>query len=177
MSLLRYTLIMCLSLPMSVSANEFEKFVKASDVTMNNCQQTSISVMAFINVADVGFFMPDCQQRPAYSGNKQLSFIYHRSIDAEDFVEAAETLIKRNVSADIYQQIEPDLNQFNSGYEDVDEGDRYDIRLITDELFLLKNNKILAKSNSALLGEMYFRIWFGEKPFKQDIKSKLLTPK
>ncbi|MTI63469.1 chalcone isomerase family protein [Methylophaga sp.] len=157
-------------------ADVFSSQVQTQYGQLEKCSQTQISVMKFIDVADAALYSSDCTQLPALTSDLQLSFIYHRDIAAEDFIEAAETLLERNLSATEFQQIEQDLAQFNTGYESVAEGDRYDIRRNQDGLSLFKNNRLVSQHASTTLGQRYYQIWFGDKPFNDKLKQALLEP-
>jgi hypothetical protein len=157
-------------------AEAFSSRIETEHGPLAKCSQTEISVMKFINVADAALYSSDCDQLPALTDEIQLSFIYHREIAAEDFIEAAETLLKRNLSAAEFEQIKADLAQFNTAYESVAEGDRYDIRRSASGLSLFKNDRLLGQHASDSLGQRYYQIWFGDKPFNNALKESLLQP-
>ncbi|GEM_PF-2047307 len=157
-------------------ADAFSSHVETDFGQLSKCSQTEISVMKFIHVADAALYSSDCSRLPGLTNELQLSFIYHREIAAEDFIEAAETLLKRNLSAAEFEQIETDLEEFNAAYESVAEGDRYDIRRNQNELLLFKNNRLVGQHASSALGQYYYQIWFGDKPFNDKLKSSLLEP-
>lgn len=155
-------------------AQPFQPQVATESQTLFQCSQTSVSAMMFIDVADAALFSSDCSTLPRLAEEVQISFIYHREFAAEDFIEAAETLLKRNLSKAEYQQIEADLNSFNEPYQDVVEGDRYDVRSTADGLKLLKNGEIISQNTSKILSKKYFKIWFGTQPFNKKLKKALL---
>ncbi len=156
--------------------NSFPDSVKTTSTPLEKCHETAIDVMVFIDVADVALYLADCNKLPETSGKKQLSFLYHRTIEGDDFVEAAETLLKRNLSSADYKAIEAELKRFNAAYEDVESGDSYDIRQMQNGLYLFKNGRQLAYSSSSLLAESYYQIWFGADPFNKVLKEQLLAP-
>lgn len=168
--------IIAIVLSQSSIAADFTDSVSTDEGVLSKCSQTEISVMKFIDVADAALYSSDCQQLPVLADDVQLSFIYHREIAAEDFIEAAETLLRRNLSASDYQQIEREMESFNAGYESVAEGDRYDIRRSNAGLALFKNQRLVSQHPSDRLGERYYAIWFGDNPFNQKLKQDLLQP-
>lgn len=168
-------LLPLLFVPVSL-AETFSSFIKTEDGELAKCSQTEISVMKFINVADAALYSSDCSRLPDLTENLQLSFIYHREIAGEDFIEAAETLLKRNLSDAEFSRIKTDLDEFNTAYESVAEGDRYDIRRNQNGLSLFKNGRLIGEHASMTLGQSYYQIWFGEKPFNDDLKQSLLEP-
>ncbi|SFJ94729.1 chalcone isomerase family protein [Methylophaga sulfidovorans] len=156
--------------------NSFPDSLPNTSPSLQKCHETAIDVMAFIDVADAALYLFDCNKLPEIRGEKQLSFLYHRAIKGADFVEAAETLLKRNLSVADYKAIEVELKRFNAAYEDVKDGDSYDIRQTQNGLYLFKNGRQLAHSSSSLLAESYYQIWFGTDPFDTDLKQDLLAP-
>lgn len=177
MMLKLFPMIMTILFSSVTSANNsFPDSVVDTSPSLQKCHETAISVMAFIDVADAAIYRPDCSKLPEIRGKKQLSFLYHRSIESSDFIEASETLLKRNLTAAEYRNIETELQQFNAAYEDVNAGDSYDIRQTQDGLYLFKNGRQLAHSPSSTLAESYYQIWFGADPFDTDLKEDLLAP-
>ncbi|WP_417499955.1 chalcone isomerase family protein [Methylophaga sp.] len=152
----------------------FQDTVKTTSSTLQKCNETSITVMAFVDVADAAFYLPDCNFLPDIAGEKQLSFYYHRSITADDFIEASETLLERNLTSTEYSKIEDELTRFNANYQDVEDGDVYDIRKTKSGLYLLKNGQQISHSSSIELTNFYYQIWFGPKPFNKGMKETLL---
>ena len=173
----RIRLTLCLLfLPLMTYAEDFPSNISLSNGQLQKCSQTEITVMMFIDVAKAALFSSDCAQLPRLTDELQLSFIYQRDFKGEDFVEAAETLLQRNLSRDEYQQIESELDRFNQHYQAVKEGDRYDVRLTRAGLYLIKNDEVISHSSSLVLGKRYYQIWFGQKPFNDKMKQALLMP-
>ena len=85
-------------------------------------------------------------------------------------------MLKRNLDKQTFDAIEAALTDFNAGYQEAQQGDRYDIRFSTDlGLSLFKNGQQLSQSDNSLLGEVYFDIWFGKDPFSKGMKKDLLA--
>lgn len=169
-------LVSMLTLSATSAADSFEQQIVTDSSQLQKCNETTVSVWHFIDVASAALFSEDCGQLPTLAESIQISFIYHRDFKSEDFIEAAETLLKRNLSDAQYQEIKTDLNKFNRPYQPVHDGDRYDVRLTKTGLYLLKNGKQLSHNRSQTLGKRYYMIWFGEKPFNKKMKRALLAP-
>lgn len=165
-----------LLLPLMTHAEGFPENISLKNGQLQKCSQTEITVMKFIDVAKAALFSSDCSRLPRLTDDLQLSFIYQRDFAGEDFIEAAETLLQRNLSETDYQQIETELDNFNQHYQAVEEGDRYDIRLTRAGLYLIKNDEVISHSSSLVLGKRYYQIWFGQKPFNDKMKQALLSP-
>lgn len=171
----QFNLIMALlCLSFQATAEDFPDFISSDGSQLQQCSKTAIKVLKFIDVGQAALFTSDCGELPDLTPSLQLSFIYHRDFDADDFVEASETLLQRNLTDGQYAEIKNELDRFNQSYQSVVEGDRYDIRLNQNGLFLIKNGTQLSHSTSQLLGKHYYQIWFGEQPFNQNLKQALL---
>lgn len=158
------------------SAQVFPTDISIDGQQLQQCSKTDIKVLKFIDVGQAALFTSNCGALPNLTAEMQLSFIYHREFEAEDFIEASEKLLQRNLSETEYQQIEADLAQFNQSFQPVIEGDRYDIQLSEQGLSLIKNGTVISHSDSTLLGKQYYQIWFGKKPFNSNMKQALLHP-
>jgi hypothetical protein len=134
-----------------------------------------MKVMWF-DVGKAALYLEDCNDRNRQLNQPmQLSFIYHREFDAEDFIESAQKLLKRNLTQAEYASLEHDLRAFNENYQAVKQGDRYDIRFTDNaEVVLVKNGRPISQTFSPVLREKYPLIWFGKDPFNKQIKQDLL---
>ncbi|MDX1750435.1 MAG: chalcone isomerase family protein [Methylophaga sp.] len=158
------------------SANSFESEIQLDKSTLQQCSAVPIKVMLF-NLGDVALYREQCSDDSALTSQSiQLSFIYKRSFDAEDFQKSSVELLQRNLDEDLFKSIEMALLDFNAGYQKAEEGDRYDIRYSSESgLLLFKNGQQLSQSDDAQLGKAYFDIWFGKDPFSKGIKEDLLA--
>lgn len=161
-------------------AADFDKTYQLEEQTLQLCANTPMKKMLF-NLGDVALYAKDCATVDADSLTAQpvnLTFKYERAFDGEDFVKSSVELIKRNSDDAEYHSIKSDLDSFNSNYQAIADGERYDISWSqATGLLLSKNNRQLAQHNSAELADIYFRIWFGEEPFSQKMKDALLGGK
>lgn len=158
------------------SANSFESEIKLGDSTLQQCSAVPIKVMLF-NLGDVALYREQCSDDTELTSQPvQLSFIYKRSFDAEDFQKSSVKLLQRNLDDDFFKSIEMALLDFNAGYQKAEEDDRYDIRYSAESgLLLFKNGQQLSQSDDAQLGKAYFDIWFGKDPFSNGMKEDLLA--
>lgn len=158
------------------SANSFESKIQLDNTTLQQCSAVPIKVMLF-NLGDVALYREQCREDSELTSQMvQLSFIYKRAFDAEDFQKSSLELLKRNVNQTTFESIESALVEFNSGYQQAEPGDRFDIRYSSAEgLILFKNGQQLSQSDDAKLGEVYFDIWFGQDPFSKGMKKDLLA--
>lgn len=159
-------------------AAEFDKTYQLGGQSLELCAHTPMKKMLF-NLGDVALYAQDCSSVKADSLTSQpvhLTFKYERGFDGEDFIKSSDELIKRNTDDNEYQAIKSSLDKFNANYQAIAEGERYDISW-SDEtgLLLSKNNRQLSQHDSAKLADIYFRIWFGDEPFSEDMKQALLS--
>ena len=74
-----------------------------------------------------------------------------------------------------FSQWKTSFDQFNNNYQDIKAGDYYD--LIYDPLtglLLQLNGKDLAAIQDRDIALAYLNVWFGNEPFSEDLKNKLL---
>jgi hypothetical protein len=121
--------------------------------------------------------MDDCKKIDAifYNNSKWLRFVYDKSIPAKAFKDTSEEYLKINLGPR-YFAWKTKFDKFNSYYQDIKEGDYYD--LIYDPksgLQLNLNNKTLTVLNDPLQSLAYLNIWFGKEPFSDELKDSLLN--
>lgn len=171
-------LLLCsLFLPFQLAnANSFESEIPFDNIVLQQCSAVPIKVMLF-NLGDVALYLQQCSNDSDLTSQPvQLSFIYKRSFDAEDFQKSSVELLKRNVDENTFNTIETALIDFNAGYQEAKQGDRFDIRFSPEAgLMLFKNGQQLSHSDNTQLGEVYFDIWFGDDPFSKRMKNDLLA--
>jgi hypothetical protein len=98
------------------SANSFESEIKLGDSILQQCSAVPIKVMLF-NLGDVALYREQCSDDTELTSQSvQLSFIYKRSFDAEDFQKSSVKLLQRNLDDDFFKSIEMALLDFNAGY-------------------------------------------------------------
>lgn len=171
--------LMIISRPAEAETDPFKPSISFDQQVLYMCSRADMTVMHWFNLGQVALYLQDC-----HDSNKQwrqqpiqLSFVYNREFSADDFIESSQKLLKRNMSEQQFTAIEPSLKQFVKNFKPVKEGDRYDIRYAKETgLVLLKNGTVVSRSDSSELGQEYYLIWFGKKPFSTSIKLTLLAP-
>lgn len=170
--------ILLLTVTSQSLASGFQPSVSVGNQQLQLCNQAPIKALAFISVGEAALYLLDCDkaeqklQQPI-----QLSIIYQRAFSADDFIESATKLLQRNVSETEFEQLREELDRFNSNYQAISKGERYDIGYSPSAgLRLQKNGQEISRSASNALGSAYFKIWFGDKPFNKKLKKRLLAP-
>lgn len=106
---------------------------------------------------------------------KRLEFVYFGSLDADDFVAAANESLAENLDAATLERLRPKIDAFNDLYVDIEKNDRYAISYVPGQgLELAHNDKVLGTVAGDAFANAYFHIWFGGKPFNRHLKKTLL---
>ena len=105
---------------------------------------------------------------------KRLDLFYYRDVPRERIVTAAETVLKRQYSAQRYAALEKELNHWHTNFRDAARGDRFSLVFDGQTLSLRHNNRLIARSESVALTEAYFGIWLGEGAISDALRSQLL---
>ncbi len=106
---------------------------------------------------------------------KRLEIHYFWSIPAEAFREAANEILRRNLSQSQLLALEPRIGELHRAYEPVRPGDRYALTYIPHmgtELTL--NGELKQRILGADFAAAYFSIWLGEHPIDLQLKQALL---
>ncbi|MCV6605023.1 MAG: chalcone isomerase family protein [Porticoccaceae bacterium] len=165
-----------LALPASASSGVFESSVQLDNQQLQLCNSANIKVMGMFSLGTAALYLQDCSlKHEPLKQPMQLSIVYKRDFSPQDFQKSAYKLLKRNLSKTQFSAVESELKNFNSNYQAITKGDRYDICFSEKTgLLLRKNGALISQSQSEALGQSYFLIWFGERPFSKSLKKKLL---
>lgn len=148
----------------------------ASD-TWKTCSEAPVKALGFITVGKAALSKPTCDA----AGDTllvpplHLEFAYTRAVPGDAFAKAAMVMIERNIDAQRFSDIEQRLRTFNSGYRDIDDGDRYRLLYLpSGELQLWLNDEKLAVEQGHEFANAYLSIWFGQRPYSDAMKETLL---
>lgn len=109
---------------------------------------------------------------------RRLELSYFWSIGAEDFAEAANQILARDLDATELEALRPRLEALHRSYRDVSPNDRYALTYLPDvgtELRL--NEELLVTIPGEDFARAYFGIWLGERPLDEGLRRDLLTPR
>ena len=105
----------------------------------------------------------------------RLTLQYHRSIDRDDMIKAAQVTLERQHPASRLAQLQADIDQLHTHFVDVSEGDTYSLARTADgELQLYHNNQLSFSSKTPGLADAYLGIWLGQNGLSDDLRSALL---
>jgi hypothetical protein len=155
----------------------FPNYIDSRNARLSLCSRAELKAFRLIHVGTAALYLDDCKKMGAiFSPNpKHLRFLYEKAIPAKAFKEASEEYLKINLGPK-YTAWQSAFDKFNSYYQDIKEGDYYD--LIYDPktgLQLNLNNKPLAALNDPAQSLAYLNIWFGKEPFSEELKDSLLN--
>lgn len=175
--LTRILIILTTVLPIVQAEELFPNYIDNKNVRLSLCSQAELKAFLLIHVGNAALYMDDCKKIDAifYNNSKWLRFVYDKSIPAKAFKDTSEEYLKINLGQR-YFAWKTEFDKFNSYYQDIKEGDYYD--LIYDPksgLQLNLNNKTLTVLNDPLQSLAYLNIWFGKEPFSVELKDSLLN--
>lgn len=174
--------MLCLGLSFSGQAATIEE-VEFSDQTTVAGQKLQLASLArlyykiIFTGAVAGLYLTDKQHLDNVLADvpKRLEFVYFGGLDAEDFVEAANESLTKNLNPDQLERFSREIDAFNSLYVDIKKNDRYAISYIPGGgLRLAHNGEVLGEVGNAEFAAAYFTIWFGDTPFNNHLKTSLL---
>jgi hypothetical protein len=135
--------------------------------------------LAFIK-AYVGalYMLPEVPSKMALSDTpKRLEVEYFHAIKGEAFGAATNKVMARNVDAETFERLKPQLAHHNSLYRDVQPGDRYSLTYVPGRgTELALNDEPLGIIEGAEFAEAVFSMWLGEHPMNKSFKRQLLRP-
>lgn len=156
----------------SNSLNIPDKFVQAGE--------GQVRYLGFIKVYDAQLYTPPDVTRKNLLGaasSRCLQLNYNVSLSAENFIEAADTILAKQHSKEALDAVHGEISQLHTSYQKVEEGDTYTLCYDAErqETELRLNHKLLVTIASATFAEYYFGIWLGEKdPLSDDLRNDLI---
>lgn len=142
--------------------------------------QGEVRYLGFIKVYDASLYAPvSVRPRDIQAAESSFCLIldYRVGLSADQFVEAAETVLSRQQSREQLQRMRPYIDKLHTHYQDVQTGDRYsfcyDSKAETTSLIL--NGQPLVKVTGSEFAELYAGIWLGEQdPIDRRLRENLL---
>jgi hypothetical protein len=105
---------------------------------------------------------------------KTLVLHYHRSIKAKQIIKAANKALDKNPEVD-RQAIESRLERIYDAFQDVEEGDRYELRHHPQQgAILALNGEVTCIVEGDDFAEAFFGIWLSKKPLNDSLRDDLI---
>ena len=147
----------------------------AEPATWKACHRSDVRALRFIRVGQATLWRQSCTDEDLLSPPLRLEFRYFREVPGDAFAKAADNFLQRNLDDAAYQALEARLAEFNSHYQDIDDGDSYTLTSRPDgTLQLALNNRQLTLQQGDDFARAYMTIWFGEQPYSRQLKRNLL---
>jgi hypothetical protein len=140
-----------------------------------------IRYLGFIKVYDATLFAPPQTTKNdilADDCSRCLKLDYAVDLSVDNFIEAGETVLKKQHSETILTSIKPQLDLLHQNYRDVKKNDSYVLcyNAAEQQTSLSLNGNTLVTIPSTQFAAVYFGIWLGENnPIDQDLRSRLLA--
>lgn len=105
----------------------------------------------------------------------RLEIVYHRPIEAEMMIRAAQQTLERQHGAESLRRWQPQIERLHAAYRDVVAGDRFALTTAPGRgLGLEFNGRELVRIDDAGFAQVYFGIWLGEQPLSAGLRDALL---
>jgi hypothetical protein len=123
------------------------------------------------------FYLPERQPGSDWNENvpKLLELSYLRKVEAEDFSNASDKLLRETLPPGQYQELAERLTTFYQLFRDIRPGDRYSLAYhpaVGTELRL--NGEPLGSVAGHDFAIAYFGLWLGPQPISESFRDRLL---
>jgi hypothetical protein len=124
------------------------------------------------------YMLPEVPSNEVLSDTpKRLEVEYFHAIKGEAFGAATNKVMARNVDAETFERLKPQVAHHNSLYRDVQPGDRYSLTYVPGRgTKLALNDEPLGIIEGAEFAMAIFSMWLGEQPMNKSFKKQLLRP-
>lgn len=136
--------------------------------------------LGFIKVYEAALFTEDISEPKQVLGDdisKCLQLTYSVSVDKDDFIKAANTVLNRQFSVNDLVKVQDQIDHFHNQYKPVNSGDVYSLCYngSNQQTTLELNNTVVVVMESAEFAQTYFSIWLSENdPLDKTLREKLL---
>lgn len=140
-----------------------------------------IRYLGFIKVYDATLFAPpEAMKNDILTDDcsRCLKLEYAVGLSVDNFIEAGETVLKKQHSETVLASIKPQLDLLHQNYRDVEKNDSYILcyDAAEQQTSLILNGNTLVTIPSSQFASVYFGIWLGEdNPIDQGLRSELLA--
>jgi len=149
----------------------------AANAELQRCSEVQLKVIGLFSVGTASLHLEDCGQvdRVLEPIPKMFSLELDRDMAGADLVDSAQDLLVENLDVDSVEALPEELACLADAYVDARDGERFDVVYDPDErLALYRNDELLRACPDQGRGHEYFKIWFGNEPFNERMKSRLL---
>ena len=152
--------------------------ITAGDVSLELCGEVALrALLGIVKYGYGGLYLVDCTDYANVTEAipKQWSVLLTRDAKGSKLTEIAKDTLDDNYNEEELTQLDEVFNCMTSAYQDTSKGGQVDVRYLPNTgLQLIHNNEITADCGGDAKAAGYFRIWFGEEPFNNSMKEKIL---
>ncbi len=145
--------------------------------TALNLRGSGTARYLLFRVYDAALYTP-AEKNYASAASSQtacLEICYHRALEAEAMITAANQVLSRQNNVDELTNIHPQVEQLHSAYRPVKAGDRYRLCRNSDRLSLALNGEQLIEIDDGNFAGRYLDIWLGNRPLSASLRTALLA--
>lgn len=155
----------------------FDDHIEINGVELQLIGVAVLTWAMFFDVYAGGLYLPEEVSVAQWIEDvpKKLELSYFRNIEAKEFADSSDKLLRENLSPQEYETISSRLKTFYTFFEDVSPGDRYSVVYIPGKGTELRlNNETKGGVSGHDFARAYFGIWLGDNPIKQKFRDGLL---
>lgn len=177
--LLVICLIVCSSTFVKADETKLPAQITVGNINLELCSEVALrALLGMIKYGYGGLYLADCTDYANVTKAipKQWSVLLTRDAKGSKLTEIAENTLDNNFSEQELAKLDEVFNCMTSAYENTPKGYQVDVRYLPNTgLQLLLNNEITADCGGDEEAAGYFRIWFGERPFNDSMKEKIIN--
>jgi len=145
---------------------------------LERCSEVELKVIGLFSVGTASLHLADCSRadRVLETIPKKFSLKLYRNMAGQDLIDSANELLVDNLEdVDSRENLPVELACLANAYVNASEGERFDVVYEPDQrLALYRGDELLKECPDRGRGHEYFKIWFGEEPFNDKMKRRLL---
>lgn len=160
-----------------IRGTEFARAVKVGEERLDLRGGERLRYL-FFNVYTAAFYLSDSvPSRPSAFLGQEAAYLvleYHRTIQAEDFIEATKRGLEKDPNTP-WDTIEAQLEELYAMFERVGSGDRYCITSYPDgRLEIRLNGELRGAFEGREFAAAFLGIWVGDNPLSRPVRDRLL---
>jgi len=174
-------IVLCVfALPsVAVDKSDLPKRIDTGNSQLELCGAVTLRALGLITFGYAGLYLDQCAQANAVlqgSVAQQYSVLLTRDAQGERLRDMAIDSLQDNFDDTELAARRDVFNCMTSAYANTAEGSRIDVRFEPQQgLRMLVDNQVVADCGGSAEAAGYFSIWFGDQPFNETMRDKLLT--